>query len=162
EKYFAFSVMTDNSGLFQKIQVLSEGVEEPDYLTQLQRNLSALVAESAQAFSRVVVHTSFKLKHREIDAINKTIKAAAKTPQSTCQFAVVKVNHKSRFFGINRRANSLVPYEATRVKLGPREYLVWFEGILPDRPIVTKAFPGPTHLQILRVSDEHSIPDEIL
>jgi len=162
EKYFAFSVMTDNSGLFQKIQVLSESNDEPDYLTQLQRKLSTLLTESAEAFSRVVVHTSFKLKHREIDAIHKTIEEAANSPQFTCRFAVVKVNHKSRFFGINRRANSLVPYEATRVKLGPREYLVWFEGIFPDRPTVTKAFPGPTHLQILRVSDEHGIPDDIL
>ena len=55
-----------------------------------------------------------------------------------------------------------MPYEATRVRLGPRDYLVWFEGIFPDRPTVTKAFPGPTHLQILRVSDEHGIPDDSL
>ena len=50
--------------------------------------------------------------------------------------------------------NSLVPYEATKVRLGRHEYLVWFEGIFRDKPNVTKAFPGPTHLQFLRVEDE--------
>lgn len=163
ERYFAFSVMTDNSGLFQKIQVLGESHEQPDYLTKLRQNLREVLNESAGEFSRVVIHTSFKLKHREIDAIQKTVQEAANAPDlAPCRFAVVKVNHKSRFFGVNRSVNSLVPYEATRVKLGPREYLVWFEGIFPDRPTVTKAFPGPTHLQILRVSDENTISDDSL
>ena len=161
EKYFAFSVMTDDSGLFQRIQVLGDSPDESRYLSQLRQNLSSLLNESAQTFSRVVVHTSFKLKHREMDAIEETVKQAA-GHQANCRFAVVKVNHRSKFFGVNRRVNSLVPYEATRVKLGPREYLVWFEGIFPDHPTVTKAFPGPTHLQILRVSDEQGIPDDRL
>lgn len=163
EKYFAFSVMTDSSGLFQKIQVLGESQDQADYLTKLRQSLREMLSESAGAFSRVVIHTSFKLKHREVDAIQKTVKEAAGAPNlAQCRFAVVKVNHKSRFFGVNRSVNSLVPYEATRVKLGPREYLVWFEGIFPDRPTVTKAFPGPTHLQILRVSDDNAIPDDSL
>ncbi|MGQ0592885.1 MAG: Piwi domain-containing protein [Gammaproteobacteria bacterium] len=163
EKYFAFSVMTDSSGLFQKIQVLGESHDQPDYLTKLRQNLREILNESAGAFSRVVIHTSFKLKHLEIDAIQKTVQEAANAPDlDGCRFAVVKVNHRSRFFGVNRSVNSLVPYEATRVKLGPREYLVWFEGIFPDRPTVTKAFPGPTHLQILRVSDENAISDDSL
>jgi argonaute-like protein implicated in RNA metabolism and viral defense len=163
EKYFAFSVMTDNSGLFQKIQVLGEDPNESDYLAKLRQSLGDVLKESAGQFSRVVVHTSFKLKYREIDAIQKTVRNAATTAElAECKFAVVKVNHKSRFFGVNRGVNSLVPFEATRVKLGPREYLVWFEGIFPDRPTVTKAFPGPTHLQILRMHDERGIPDEVL
>jgi hypothetical protein len=33
---------------------------------------------------------------------------------------------------------------------------VWFEGIYPDKPNVTKVFPGPTHLQFLRVEKERS------
>ena len=163
EKYFAFSVMTDSSGLFQKIQVLGEDLDEGGYLVKLRQRLSEVLKESALNFSRVVVHTSFKLKHREIDAIQKTVENAAATSEmARCRFAVVKVNHKSRFFGVNRSVNSLVPYEATRVRLGPGEYLVWFEGIFPDRLTVTKAFPGPTHLRFLRVSDKHTIPDDIL
>ncbi len=163
EKYFAFSVMTDNSGLFQKIQVLGEDQNEGDYLAKLRQSLLQVLNESAQKFSQVIVHTSFKLKYSEIDAIQSTVQNAAATPDlAKCRFAVVKVNHKSRFFGTNRRVNSLVPYEATCLKLGPGEYLVWFEGIFPDRLTVTKAYPGPTHLEILRASGERGIPDEVL
>jgi hypothetical protein len=162
EKYFAFSILTDSSGLFQKIQVLGEAEKEHEYLKQLGANLKEILADGAKEFSRVVVHTSFKLKHREIDEIQSVVQEAAASPNSgKCRFTVVKVNHKSRFFGANRNVNSLVPFEGTRVKLGHGEYLVWFEGIFPDKPTVTKAFPGPTHLQFLRVTEE-SVSDEIL
>jgi argonaute-like protein implicated in RNA metabolism and viral defense len=163
EKYFAFSVMTDSSGLFQRIQVLGEGERQPAYLQELRTNLRQIISESSEIFSRVVIHTSFKLKHREIDAIYETVKdASGECDPAKCQFAVIKVNHKSRFFGVNRDVNSLVPYEATRVKLGRGEYLVWFEGIFPDRPTVSKAYPGPTHLEFMRISDENQINDEVL
>ena len=160
EKYFAFSVMTDNSGLFQSIQVLGDSGNQQEYLKQLRANLQAALVDGAQRFARVVVHTSFKLKRDEIDAIQKTVNQFAQGPDGEdCQFAVVKVNHKCRFFGVNRRVNSLVPYEGTTIRLGHREYLVWFEGIFPDKPTVTKAFPGPTHLEFLRVSDGAEISD---
>ncbi|HRQ75554.1 MAG TPA: Piwi domain-containing protein [Phycisphaerales bacterium] len=162
EKYFAFSVMTDNSGLFQQIQVLGEDATQGGYIEQVRRNLAELLRVNTSEFARIVVHTSFKLKHEEIDAIQETVAAAAKSEESKCRFAVVKVNQKNRFFGTNRDANSLVPYEATRAKLGPREYLVWFEGIFPDRTTVNKVFPGPTHLQILRIGDEQAVSDEVL
>lgn len=163
EKYFAFSIMTDSSGLFQRIQVLGEGEQQPGYLQHLRSNLHQILAESAEQFSRVVIHTSFKLKRKEMDAIQQTVQqVSAKVGRAKCRFAVVKVNHKTRFFGINRGVNSLVPYEATRVKLGRGEYLVWFEGIFPDRTTVSKAFPGPTHLEFMRISDEDEIGDETL
>jgi hypothetical protein len=149
--------------LFQKIQVLSEADQEETYLDQLRTNLKELLADGAKEFSRVVVHTSFKLKHREIDQIQDIVQeAAAQVTNGNCRFAVVKVNHRSRFFGANRNVNSLVPFEGSRVKLGNSEYLVWFEGIFPDKPTVTKAFPGPTHLQFLRVTEDSNISDEIL
>ncbi len=163
EKYFAFSVLTDSSGLFQKIQVLGEADSQTNYIMALQNTLRRILSDSAQEFSRVVIHTSFKLKYREIDAIQSVVtEAAAQTDANQCRFAVVKVNHKCRFFGVNRSTNSLVPYEASRVRLGPGEYLVWFEGIFPDKPTVTKAFPGPTHLEFLRLRDATQINEDIL
>ena len=162
EKYFAFSVMTDNSGLFQKIKVLGEGTEQESYIDALRRNLREVLEQSTRDFERIVVHTSFKLKHREMDIIENTVSEIVEEKDTSCRFAVVKVNHRSRFFGINRDVNSLVPYEATRVQLGPREYLVWFEGIYPDKKTVSKVFPGPTHLQILRISKENGVSDEVL
>ena len=161
DKYFAFSVLTDSSGLFQQIQVLGDSTDHSTYVEALRANLRRVLKENAGVFNRVVIHTSFKLKHEEIRAIQQTTReVATATDRSKCRFSVIKVNHKSRFFGINRSVNSLVPYEATKVRLGPHEYLVWFEGIYPDKPNVTKAFPGPTHLQFLRVDDERTEPAE--
>ncbi len=160
EKYFAFSVMTDNSGLFQKIKVLGEGKIQENYIDELRTNLRELLDQNAQDFERIVIHTSFKLKRREMVIIEKTVREAALKIGKSCRFAVVKVNSKSRFFGVNRGVNSLVPYEATKVKLSHREYLVWFEGIYPDRTTVGKAFPGPTHLEILHISEKQDISDD--
>lgn len=161
DKYFAFSVLTDSSGLFQQIQVLGDSSDHSTYVETVRANLKRVLEENAGVFQRVVIHTSFKLKHEEIRAIQQTTsEVAAATDRSKCRFSVIKVNHRSRFFGINRAVNSLVPYEATKVRLGPHEYLVWFEGIYPDKPNVTKAFPGPTHLQFLRVDDESPEPAE--
>jgi hypothetical protein len=161
EKYFAFSILTDSSGLFREIRVLGESPDHSAYVSALQSNLRGVLEESAGSFNRVVIHTSFKLRFEEIDAIRRTTQQiASATDRSTCRFAVIKVNHNNRFFGINRSVNSLVPYEATKIRLGPHEYLMWFEGIYPDKPNVTKVFPGPTHLQFLRVEKERSEPAE--
>jgi hypothetical protein len=161
DKYFAFSVLTDSSGLFQQIQVLGDSQDHSAYISALRGNLKKVLEENAGIFNRVVIHTSFKLRHEEIKAIQQTTRdVATATDRAKCRFAVIKVNHKSRFFGINRSVNSLVPFEATKVRLSANEHLVWFEGIYPDKPNVTKAFPGPTHLQFLRVNDDPAGPAE--
>ncbi len=95
--------------------------------------------------------------------IEETVRSAANDELGEdCRFAVVKINHHNRFFGINPDVNSLVPYEGTVVGLGGGENLIWFEGIFPDKQTVTKAFPGPTHLTFLRVSHDDPIRDESL
>jgi len=80
EKYFAFSVLTDSSGLFQKIRVLGEGIDDSTYISDLRTNLQHILEESAGLFRRVVIHTSFKLKHSEMDAIQRTMVCTPKTP----------------------------------------------------------------------------------
>ncbi len=154
DRYFAFSVLTDSSGLFQALKVLGDAADESTYVNELQTKLLDILRAEAERFKRVVIHTSFSLKRREMDAIQATVRQAAEESGQRCKFAVLKVNQRSRFFGINSAVNSLVPYEGTRVELGHHEYLLWFEGILSDKPNVTKAFAGPTHVRFLRVSDD--------
>lgn len=161
ERYFAFSVLSESSGLFREIQVLGDSPDRPAYIEGLRSNLSRVLRSNSSSFNRLVIHTSFRLRYEEIDAIRKAAGDVARSADgSNCRFAVVKVNHRNRFFGANRGVNSLVPFEATKVRLGPQEYLVWFEGIFPDKPNVTKAFPGPTHLQFLPVGDDPPRPAE--
>ncbi|EMN80306.1 Piwi domain-containing protein [Leptospira interrogans] len=163
DKHFAFSVLTDSSGLFQKIQVLSEQKTENTYFEQLKSNLKSILNVNSKSYQRIVIHTSFKLKYKEISAIEEVVSEFARNSDSSdCKFAVVKVNHKHRYFGFNREVNSLVPYEGTVCKLGDREYLVWFEGIYQEKPTVTKAFPGPTHIEFLKIGSNNLISDDLL
>jgi hypothetical protein len=156
EKYFAFSVITDGSGTFQRIQVLGEERDRGNYLDSLRSNLKKIVEDGSRSYNRIVIHTSFKLKYDEIDAIRDAVETVAgSSDERRCSFAVIKVNQHSRFFGFNPQANSLVPFEASTVRLGRGEHLIWFEGIFPDNPKVTKAFPGPVHLQFLRLDKSH-------
>jgi hypothetical protein len=94
EKYFAFSVLTDSSGLFQKIQVLGDETDHGAYLAALSANLKQALQQSAGAFHRVVIHTSFKLKFDEIRAIQKVTQNAASAERGKCRFAVIKVNQQ--------------------------------------------------------------------
>ena len=161
-RYFAFSVLTDNSGLFRELDVLGDSSDQDEYLRLLRTNLAITLREESTKYKQVVIHTSFRLSNAEMNAIEETVKEAANSKDTECRFAVVKVNQKNRYFGVNRAVNSLVPYEATYVNMGGGEYLIWFEGIYPDKQTVNKAFPGPTHLVFLKTSSEDRIADNAL
>jgi len=161
EKYFAFSILTDSSGLFQSIEVIGQGTTPEDYLSQLTQNLTIMLTAKAAVFSKVVLHTSFRLRNDEMEVIEDVVEQAS-TASPECRFAVIKVNQRNRFFGYNKAVNSLVPYEGTYVQLSKREFLLWFEGLFPDKPNVTKAVPGPTHIEFLRVSHQDLVGDRVL
>lgn len=160
DKYFAFSILTDSSGLFQSINVVAEGSDKETYLEQMRANLQKMLEEKAAVFKKVVLHTSFRLRFEEMQVIQEVVSAAAAKSSGQCAFAVVKVNQRNRFFAVNRSVNSLVPYEGSYMRLGRREYLIWFEGIFRNNPNVKKVIPGPTHLSFLKVSEEALIGDE--
>lgn len=161
ERFFAFAVLTDSSGAFQKIRVLSETSNHDQYIADLTTTLGEELGTAAETYRNVVVHASFRLRRDEMATIQDTVEAAAAS-QTTHNFAVLKINQHTRFFAINPEANSLVPYGATGVRLGGNEFLLWFEGISRGRTTVTKAFPGPTHVQKLWESSEGAISDEEL
>ena len=161
-RYFAFSVLTDNSGLFRELDILGDSQNRDEYLDLLRRNLAKTLNEESKSYKQVVVHTSFRLRDDEMRAIEATVQNVAARSETECRFAVAKVNQKNRYFGVNPAVNSLVPYEATSVSLGGGEYLLWFEGIFPDKQTVNKAFPGPTHVVFLKTSSEDKIADNAL
>ena len=47
DKYFAFSVLTDSSGLFQQIQVLGDSQDHSTYISALRANLKKVLEENA-------------------------------------------------------------------------------------------------------------------
>jgi hypothetical protein len=161
QKYFAFSILTDSSGLFQSVEMLGDSSDEKQYLEALRSNLKTLLIANSKKFTKVVLHTPFKLKQSEMRILEEEVQNAAGSATS-CKFAVVKVNQHNRFFAFNEAVNSLIPYEGTYSRLGHDEFLVWFEGLFPDKPTASKAVPGPTHLKFLRVSHPDLIGDETI
>lgn len=161
DKYFTFSILTDSSGLFQSIEVLGQDESEVPYILALKASLAQLLKTKSKEFAKVVIHAPFKLKLSEMEVVEEVVAGAAKEATS-CKFAVLKVNQHNRFFAVNRGVNSLVPYEGSYLQLSRREFLIWFEGLYPDKPNLTKAVPGPTHVEFLWVSDESLVGDKAI
>lgn len=164
KKYLAFSVLTDSTGMFQKIEVLSqERTDEREYLQEFKVSLQKLLRDEGLKYGRIVLHTSFSLKKKEMHELEDAVRECASSAEvKDVEFAVVKVNSKHRFFGVNPAENSLVPYDSTVARIGPREYLIWFEGIYPDKKTVSKDFPSATHIKIIYSSPEFRIKDHEL
>lgn len=136
EKNITYSILTDSSGIFKDIKVLSEGLEREDsYLKQLVENISNLILASGS--KRVALHTPFRLsKSRILEPVSQKI-------GDDIELSVLVINDKSDYFGFDFTNNGLVPYEGTFVKLSRFDYLIWFEGIQPANPKITKRFGNP-------------------
>jgi len=155
KKYFSYSVLTDSSGLFKDIKVLSSSDDREKHLEQLEHRLLEVISERTTEFDKFVIHTPFKLKLIELDRIKAAIEKIASQEEAK-EFVVIKVNTENKFFAYYFGVNSLVPYESTYVKLAPKQYLVWFEGLQYGKASVSKACAGPTHIQFYYESKELS------
>jgi hypothetical protein len=158
ERYYAYSVLTDSSGLYLDLQVLGEGTNEADYLVMLRHNLSEVLEKYKYQFRKVVIHTSFRVKESGTKPLLRTLREISYQSQEM-ELVVIKVNTDNKFFGYDKKINSLVPYESTYLKIAPKEYLVWFEGLQYHNPNVQKRYPGPTHVEFLSIPKN---PNEII
>jgi Piwi domain len=146
KKYFAYSIQTDSSGIYKDLRILSQEDSEETYLSKLQETLKELILHFSGEYSNFVIHTTFKIKHRELEVINKVISDLHEDSKAI-SFTVIKFNDKNDYFGYALTNNSLVPYEGTCVALSEKEYLVWFEGLSKVAGVVSKQFERPLHLE---------------
>ncbi|RLB90262.1 MAG: hypothetical protein DRH50_12620 [Deltaproteobacteria bacterium] len=156
-RYFAYSVLSDSSGLYDSIRILSKSENKEHYLDGLTVKIKEVIAEFSDRFDKFVVHTPFKLKKDEITAITSALDAV----QSNKTVVVLKFNEKSKFFGFALGNNSKVPYESSCVALGGKEYLVWFEGLQYHNPTVKRRIARPMHIAFVYSSKELEHADEI-
>ncbi|MBI5035004.1 MAG: hypothetical protein HZB51_31145 [Chloroflexi bacterium] len=148
EKYFAYSVLTDSSGLYLDMELVGRAQSQDSYTQQIKENIQRIIQCRKQNFKKFVIHTPFKIKKYELDSIRKAIQTVQRDENNdSLEFAVMKINTQNKFFGYDLDANSLVPFESTFVQLSPREYLVWFEGVQYHTPNVYKRFAGPVHIE---------------
>lgn len=146
EKYFAYSVLMDSSGVYKDIKILGDATEQVEYLAQLRTQIQQIVQRYRDEFTKFVIHTPFKLKHHELSAIRESLERCGKdTNSAELEFVVIKVNDRNKFFGYDRAVNSLVPAESSCLKLSKNEFLIWFEGVQRTNPKI-KRYAGPTHL----------------
>lgn len=136
EKNITYSILTDSSGVFKDIQVLSEGIEsDSTYWQKLVTSIVEIINKSGS--KRVVIHIPFRIsKEKVLEKVSEQIGAEI-------EFSVLVINSKSDLWGFDYSNNGLVPFESTFLKLSKYEYLVWFEGLQYSNPKITKRFGNP-------------------
>ena len=159
DRFFAYSVLTDSSGVFKEVRVLGKSRNEEHYIENFSANLRKIFADYSSSFSSFVVHTTFSIRQRELDSVASALAEQQKQQGNTGEFVALKFNDKNRFFGFAVDHNSHIPYESTMIPLSRSEYLVWFEGLQYGQPIVRKMVGNPLHVQFTYPS-EGLTPDQ--
>jgi len=147
-KHFAYSVLTDSSGLYTDLRILSQQTTENAYLETLTDKLKTLfVAYAAKGYEKFAIHATFSLRKRELEAINNSISFYTQEVSDGKEFVVLKFDDESKYFGYDESANSMVPYQGTYLKLSKTDFLVWFEGLQKQRPNVFGKIGRPVHIE---------------
>ncbi|MYC97568.1 MAG: hypothetical protein F4X14_21660 [Caldilineaceae bacterium SB0661_bin_32] len=146
ERYFAYSVLTDSSGVFEEVRVLGEDQEEDRYIESFSANLRKIFADYSDRFSSFVVHSTFAIRRNELKRIASAL--LEKEEQSeTGSFVSLKFNDRKGLFGFAVDHNSRVPYESTMLPLARNEFLVWFEGLQYGKSTVRELVGKPLHVE---------------
>lgn len=136
EKNITYSILTDSSGIFKDIQVLSEGIEtNKSYYQQLISNIVKLI--NVSGYKRVTIHSPIRLSKDAI--LDKVVNQIG----SDVELNVLVINNKTDYFGFDYANNGLVPFESTFIKLSNDESIVWFEGLQFNNPKITKRYGNP-------------------
>ena len=143
-KYFAYSVLTDSSGLYKDLQVIGSNREKEGYLRELRENLYKIISKYKGDYNKIVIHTPFKIRLEELKSIKKAVQEFG---EDGPELVVVKINTVNKFFGYNLAVNSMVPFESTYLQISRNEYLVWFEGMQYHNPKIYRDCAGPTHIE---------------
>ena len=145
EKYYAYSILTDSSGLFKELRVLGRSDDSANYLKQLKSSIQKIIEDHSDSYDRFVIHAPYKLRRLELDSIKDVLEGFEE--EDNHQFVVLKINSDNDFFGYSHTNNSLVPFESTYVSLAKDEFLVWFEGLQYHNPKVARRYSRPVHIE---------------
>ncbi len=147
DRFFAYSVLTDSSGVFEEVRVLGEDRNEEHYIEDFSTNLRNIFTDYSPRFSSFVVHATFSIGRRELESVATALAEQRGQQQESGEFVSLKFNDRNRFFGFAVDHNSRVPYESTVLSLSNSEFLVWFEGLQYNQPTVRGRVGGPLHVK---------------
>lgn len=141
ERYFTYSVLTDSSGIFKEIQILSEDEQEENYYRKLVEKLKSIIDQAIKENNKnIVIHTPHRISKDKV-----WDKVFADIP-SDVLISVLIINDKHKYFGFDLSKNSLVPYESSYIAISEYEYLVWFEGLQFNNSAFTKPIGSPIYI----------------
>lgn len=148
KSYFAYSVCFDSTGVYRSLGVLCDTTNREQYYADLKRNIISQIEQrinDGQTVTDCVIHTPFRMRKDEMDAIKESIDKLQKSHRDIV-FTVMRINTRNRFFGFADN-NIKIPYESTYLQLSTKEYLVWFEGLKRDREYINKRVANPTYIE---------------
>jgi len=154
-RFFAYAVLTDSNGIFEKVQILGDNSDEEDYKNSFGNNLRRIFNQYSSKYSNFVVHSTFKIKKEELNIVAEVL-SEQKAQIQNGEFVSMKFNSDNRFFGFSINHNSLVPFESSLIRLSKSEYLVWFEGLQYGGRLPPKTISNPVHVKFLFPYDELS------
>ncbi len=149
EKYFAYSILTESTGLYKELRVLGESAERGSYIDSFRRNLRLALEQYRDQYENFVIHATFGIRKEELDAVKAIIQSFDTAEAIKKSFTVLKFNDKNKFFAYSTTNNSMIPYESTYIQLAHDEYLVWFEGLQYQNPNVREKIERPLHVEFI-------------
>ena len=147
DRYFAYSVLTDSSGVFEAVKTLGEGQDEKTYLRDFYGGLRDIFDEYSDRFSNFVIHSTFSIRRRELEAISQALEQQSQLLPGEGDFVSLRFNDRNRFYGFAVDHNSRVPYESSMVSISSDEYLIWFEGLQYEHRTVGRMIANPLHVK---------------
>lgn len=147
-RYYAYSVLTDSTGIYDTIRTLIDEPDEQSYLQGLTESIKRVLSDYRDQYDRFVIHTAFRLRRNEMRAIHEALNQYANEDDHRHDLVALKFNDHNRFFGFATWNNTKVPYESTYVSLSHRERLVWFEGLQYHNPTIRSRIGGPMHVEL--------------
>jgi len=143
EKYLTYSVLTDSSGLFKEIQILSETNNEDDYYIDLRDKLKKIIIQATiDGYKNIVIHIPFRISKTNVwDVVFNNI-------SQDITVTIIIINSKHKYFGFDLSKNTFVPYESSYLALSSHEYLVWFEGLQYSKSSITSLIGAPVYINI--------------
>ncbi len=161
ERYFAYSVLADSSGMYESIRILGSSSDPDEYAKSLTLNLRNVLLEHRNKYSSFVLHLTFSMKKKEIDAIKTLLKELHQGEfNQGHEFIALKFNDHNDFLGFSVAHNSRIPSEGIVVPLSKKEFLLWFSGLGTEDSKAPKKPERPVHVQVLYPADP--LPSEDL
>jgi Piwi domain len=149
ERYFAYSVLADSSGIYERITLLGDSSDFDAYLNSLKANLRDVLVSHRNQYESFVLHLTFSMKKREIMAIKALLEELSQGDALGTEFVAFKFNDHNDFFGFSAEHNSRIPREGTVARLSHKDFLMWFSGIGVDDFKVPKKPERPVHVRVL-------------